>query len=60
MSIRGGLIVSMREQTIKGWRIDYVMASEPLRHNILTSTMMQQAFHSDHCPVITEFDNKIF
>ncbi len=44
----------------KGWRIDYVMASEPLRHNILTSTMMQQAFHSDHCPVITEFDNKIF
>lgn len=38
----------------KGWRIDYIMVSEPISKKIQSSEIQQNAFHSDHCPVVTE------
>jgi len=35
----------------KGWRIDYVMVSEPLTKHIERAFILPQAVHSDHCPV---------
>lgn len=40
----------------KGWRIDYIMASEPLKDRLLRSVILPDAHHSDHCPMITEID----
>ncbi|MCR4664641.1 MAG: exodeoxyribonuclease III [Paludibacteraceae bacterium] len=34
-----------------GWRIDYLWASEPLRESLTRGWIMQDAVHSDHCPV---------
>ena len=38
----------------KGWRIDYCMASEPLRSNIKRAFILPEAKHSDHCPTGVE------
>jgi exodeoxyribonuclease-3 len=38
----------------KGWRIDYIAASENLNSKIVSSAMFQDAVHSDHCPVFCE------
>jgi len=38
----------------KGWRIDYCMASEPLRSNIDRAYILPEAKHSDHCPIVVE------
>lgn len=35
----------------KGWRIDYIAATEGLRNSLVSSKMHQDAKHSDHCPV---------
>lgn len=35
----------------KGWRIDYLAASQPLRHRIADAGIEPTAMHSDHCPV---------
>lgn len=35
-----------------GWRIDYFLASEPLREQLLSADILSQAVHSDHCPVM--------
>lgn len=40
----------------KGWRIDYCMASEPLKNKLKNAGIMQQIMHSDHCPVWVELD----
>lgn len=40
----------------KGWRLDYHMASEPLRDRIQRAVILQSAVHSDHCPVVVEID----
>lgn len=40
----------------KGWRIDYIMVSEPLKDKLLRSVILPDAHHSDHCPMITEID----
>jgi len=40
----------------KGWRLDYHMASEPLRDRIKRAVILQSAVHSDHCPVVVEVD----
>ena len=40
-----------------GWRIDYFWASEPLRQRLTHAAILQQAVHSDHCPVLLEIDN---
>lgn len=38
----------------KGWRIDYINATEPLRDRIKASDIYPDVKHSDHCPVYLE------
>ena len=40
----------------KGWRLDYAMVSDPIRHRIKRSVILSEAVHSDHCPVLLELD----
>lgn len=40
----------------KGWRIDYNMVSNTLEKNMTCATILPDAKHSDHCPVILELD----
>lgn len=40
----------------KGWRIDYALASEPLRASLSRCVIIPEAKHSDHCPVLVELD----
>lgn len=40
----------------KGWRIDYISVSEPLRAKLSGAAILQQVKHSDHCPVRIELD----
>ena len=42
----------------KGWRIDYCMVAEPLRNHIVDAGIMDDAVHSDHCPVWVELSDK--
>ena len=35
----------------KGWRIDYLLATEKLKKNILESYILDDVVHSDHCPI---------
>lgn len=39
-----------------GWRIDYNMVSKPLESKIKKSTILTDALHSDHCPVLLEME----
>ncbi len=48
-SYRGG----SRERN-KGWRLDYHMASTPLQERVQRAVILQEAVHSDHCPVLVE------
>ncbi|WP_452227392.1 exodeoxyribonuclease III [Lacinutrix cladophorae] len=41
----------------KGWRLDYTMVSNPLKEKIKRSVILQEAVHSDHCPVLVEIEN---
>lgn len=38
----------------KGWRLDYAMVSEPLKERISRSVILNEAYHSDHCPILVE------
>jgi exodeoxyribonuclease III len=38
----------------KGWRIDYCLATEPLKSKIERAYILPNAKHSDHCPVVVE------
>ncbi|MGB0177648.1 MAG: exodeoxyribonuclease III [Owenweeksia sp.] len=38
----------------KGWRIDYHMVSEPMRDRLKRATILPEAKHSDHCPIVLE------
>ncbi len=38
----------------KGWRIDYINVSEPLRTAITGARILPDVKHSDHCPVYLE------
>ncbi len=40
----------------KGWRIDYAMVSEPLRDRLTRAVILPEARHSDHCPIMIEFE----
>jgi exodeoxyribonuclease-3 len=40
----------------KGWRIDYCLASEPLKIRVTRAVILPEAKHSDHCPVLVEID----
>ncbi|HSU28890.1 MAG TPA: exodeoxyribonuclease III [Chitinophagaceae bacterium] len=35
----------------KGWRIDYINVTEPLKKNLLSAEIYPDIKHSDHCPV---------
>jgi exodeoxyribonuclease-3 len=39
-----------------GWRIDYAMVSRELTNNIKRATILPEARHSDHCPVLLELE----
>ncbi len=38
----------------KGWRIDYNMVTENLKEKISRATILPEAKHSDHCPIVVE------
>jgi exodeoxyribonuclease-3 len=40
----------------KGWRIDYISVSEPLKVRLKGAAILQQVKHSDHCPVRVEME----
>lgn len=40
----------------KGWRLDYQSVSDTFQDRIQTVEHLQDAFHSDHCPVLMEID----
>jgi len=41
----------------KGWRIDYLMASEPLKNRLKRAYILPEAKHSDHCPIGLEIED---
>ncbi|HLR37211.1 MAG TPA: exodeoxyribonuclease III [Chitinophagaceae bacterium] len=40
----------------KGWRLDYISASDALKNNLQGGKILSEIVHSDHCPVFLEFD----
>ncbi|HPE99961.1 MAG: exodeoxyribonuclease III [Bacteroidales bacterium] len=40
----------------KGWRIDYIMATESLRSKLKSAEIWPDAMHSDHCPSVLDID----
>ncbi len=38
----------------KGWRIDYINATDPLKTNLKSAEIYPDVKHSDHCPVFLE------
>lgn len=38
----------------KGWRIDYICVTEPLKDRIVDAQIFPDAKHSDHCPIYLE------
>lgn len=41
----------------KGWRLDYAMVAQPLEERLKRALILQEAKHSDHCPILVEIDN---
>lgn len=41
----------------KGWRIDYITVTEPLRPRLAESAIWPDVKHSDHCPVYLKLNN---
>jgi exodeoxyribonuclease-3 len=46
---------TVREQN-KGWRIDYISVTEPLRSALKSAAIYPDVKHSDHCPAFLEVD----
>ena len=40
----------------KGWRIDYNLVSKSLESKMTRATILPEAKHSDHCPILIELD----
>ena len=38
----------------KGWRIDYNLLSANMKHKIKDAKILNNVFHSDHCPILVE------
>ena len=41
----------------KGWRIDYNLISKPMESKLKRAVILQDAMHSDHCPVLLEIES---
>lgn len=41
----------------KGWRIDYIAASEPMAEQLADADILQDVVHSDHCPVYLKLND---
>ena len=48
---------SVRAQN-KGWRIDYINVTEPLKKQLVSAEIYPDVKHSDHCPVFLELKSK--
>ncbi len=46
---------NMRQRNI-GWRIDYILASQPLAERAVESRVLAEVGTSDHAPVVSRFD----
>jgi exodeoxyribonuclease-3 len=46
---------SVREQN-KGWRIDYINVTDPLKGNLLKAEIYPDVRQSDHCPIYLELN----
>jgi len=44
----------------KGWRLDYISVTEPLKLFIQEADIYPDIMHSDHCPVFADIDIKSF
>ena len=44
---------TVRDQN-KGWRIDYISVTEPLRERLLGADIYHDVRQSDHCPLYVE------
>ena len=40
----------------KGWRLDYHMVNDTLKDRVRRAVILNEAVHSDHCPVLVEID----
>jgi exodeoxyribonuclease-3 len=40
----------------KGWRIDYHMATPGLKNRVRKTSILSDAVHSDHCPILIKID----
>ncbi|MBC7826130.1 MAG: exodeoxyribonuclease III [Chitinophagaceae bacterium] len=40
----------------KGWRIDYINVTDPLKNKLIDAKILADVKHSDHCPVYLEVD----
>lgn len=40
----------------KGWRIDYQSVTDNMKDKIISCRQLNEAVHSDHCPVLLEID----
>ncbi|RQO30191.1 exodeoxyribonuclease III [Taibaiella sp. KBW10] len=40
----------------KGWRIDYISVTADLQSKVKSATILPEANHSDHCPVVAEIE----
>lgn len=40
-----------------GWRLDYHFVTAPLKEKLSRTVILNEAVHSDHCPVMMEFEN---
>ncbi|MBY0424730.1 MAG: exodeoxyribonuclease III [Cytophagales bacterium] len=45
--------MNSRERNL-GWRIDYHMATLPMKERLVRSVILPEAKHSDHCPILLE------
>ena len=41
----------------KGWRIDYISVTEPLKAQLVNADIYPDVKHSDHCPIFLEITN---
>lgn len=40
----------------KGWRIDYLMATEEMKNRLKNADILQEVKHSDHCPILLQIE----